>query len=74
MLVLGGDSAANGKKERKGSCGVWVLWWGNTPAGNHILLPQLEVAASTGQRTQLTSGGRFLNPHIPFSFLDLGRE
>lgn len=74
MLVLGGDPAVNGRKERKGSCGVWVLWWGNTPARNHILLPRLEVAASTGQRTQQISGGRFLNLHIPFSFLDLGRE
>lgn len=62
MLVLGGDPAANGRNERKGSCGVCVLWWGNTPTGNHILLLWLELAASTGQRTQLISGGRFLNP------------
>lgn len=74
ILVLGGDPAAKGRKERRGSCGVWVLLWGNTPTRNHILLPRLELAASTGQRTQLISGGRFLHPQIPLSFLDLGRE
>lgn len=75
MLPLGGDPAAKeGKESKPWHLAAAVPVGKYTPTMDHIPLPRLELAAGTGQRTQLISEGRFLHPKASLSIPGLGIE